>query len=163
MIIGITGHRPQQIDNNFDYTSSAWQWIRSELTKTFEFHKPDMIISGMALGVDMLAVEVALDLGIKVRAAVPFEGQELKWPTAQQKIYRDLLSKCNDVFMVSDGGYAPWKLHARNQFIVDNSHFMVAVWNGNKLGGTFSTVVYAEKRERSIYQIDPVNKKVSWL
>lgn len=162
MIIGITGHRPQSVDNDFSLTSPIWQWVRAALREFFIESQPNIIVSGMALGSDTVAAEVAMDLNIKVRAAVPFKGQESTWPEESKQRYYKLLEKCHDVFEVSEPGYATWKLHARNQFIVDNSNFMVAIWNGDQKGGTWSAVNYAIKRKHAIKQINPKTKTVRW-
>jgi len=34
----------------------------------------------------------------------------------------------------------------RNKWIIDNSDELLAVWNGERKGGTFSAINYAEKK-----------------
>lgn len=162
MLVGVTAHRPQSIDNDFSLTSPKWEWISKELKGFFEDINPTVVVTGMALGGDMLAAEVAFDLDIKVRAVIPFEGQESLWEEDQKKRYHEILKNCFDVFYTAEGGYANWKLHARNHFIVDNTNVMCAIWNGGYEGGTGSTVKYAEKREKPIYQINPNKEYSGW-
>lgn len=108
----------------------------------------------MALGVDQWAAEICTDLGIPWTAAVPFEGQERKWPSASQQKYRALISKASSIHIVCDPGYAPWKMQARNEWMVDRCGLLIAVWDGTD-GGTANCVRYAESVGRRIERINP--------
>src|SRR6266571_4842958 len=101
MIVGITGHRSAKI-GGFSTPNPIHSYIVAEMRKHFIELKPDAIISGMALGVDTIAAELAIELGIAFTAAVPFVGQERVWPITSKKHYHNLLTKANTVHVVSD-------------------------------------------------------------
>jgi len=158
MIVGFTGHRKlggYKIPNpTYDYVEKQ---IKKTLTKNFQ--GVDKIISGMAIGADTLAVKVAIELGIPFIAAVPFAGQESKWPAFVQKEYRAFLKKADEVVVVSEGGYAPDKMQIRNEWIVDHSDAMIAIFNEFPKGGTYNCICYAENMKRPIYKINPTRAR----
>jgi len=111
-------------------------------------------ISGMALGVDTYFVQVCLELGIPFTAAIPFVGQESKWLPIQQKLYQYLLARAAKIVYVCEPGYERWKMQARNEWIVDHSDHMIAVFDGSP-GGTANAVLYAHKVNCPITRINP--------
>lgn len=155
MILGITGHRPSVLKFSYDIQSKDWNNIRTQLTDIFLKFQPEHIISGMALGVDFLAVDVALNNNIPFLAAVPFVGQESVWPKSSQDQYREYLEKAKEVVVVSEGGYSPSKLNIRNEYIVNNSDILIAVWNGNQSGGTYNCISYARSVGKDIIKVTP--------
>ena len=59
-------------------------------------------ISGMALGVDLWAAQIILDLReknpmLKLYCALPCEGQEKKWPADKQALYHSILKQADDI------------------------------------------------------------------
>ena len=101
----------------------------------------------MALGWDTVWAEALIELEVPFLAAIPFEGQESRWPQESQKKYHDLLKKADRVEIISPGGYAAWKMHVRNEWMVDNCDRVVALWDGGDDGGTAACVRYATKRK----------------
>jgi uncharacterized phage-like protein YoqJ len=101
------------------------------------------MISGMALGWDTAFAIATIRLGIPLVAAVPFSGQESRWPEAAQARYRSIIAAASDVIVVSPGSYAPAAMHARNRWMVDHCDALAALWNGSPDGGTAACVRYA--------------------
>lgn len=151
MIVAFTGHRPDKLGSYEPNEIS--NKVKGDITKALSELKPEKVISGMALGVDQIAAEVCIDLGIPFIAAVPFLGQESMWPLKSKEHYRYLLSKASDIEVVCDGGYAAWKLQKRNEWMVDNCNLLIAVWNGSD-GGTKNCFDYAQKVGRKTFIID---------
>lgn len=159
IILGITGHRPTNI-GGYKIPNPTYTKIYDQVLNTFKEINPKCIISGMALGTDQLAVKVAIESGIPFIACVPFIGQESIWPAESQKEYQRLLSLAQEVVIVSPGSYSAQKLMIRNQWIVENSDEILAVWNGQTQGGTYSCVQLAQKAISSgllnkLHIIDP--------
>ena len=151
-IVAFTGHRPDKIGG---YNPNPLQdKIRKAITDVLIKIQPEKAISGMALGVDQWAAEICIDLKIPLIAAVPFKGQERIWPQKSKDHYFYLLDKAAEVKIISDGGYAGWKMNKRNEWMVDNCALLIAVWDGTK-GGTSNAVKYAESINRDTYRIDP--------
>jgi uncharacterized phage-like protein YoqJ len=153
MIIAGTGHRPSKcggfiIPNpTFNYICKTTELIliRENLTK---------IITGMALGYDTWLAQIAYKLKIPFIAAIPFVGQESIWPKESQVIYRKILDLANEVVIVSEGSYNVQKMQIRNEWMVNNSDKVLAIWDGSN-SGTGRCVDYARKIGKEIIQINP--------
>jgi uncharacterized phage-like protein YoqJ len=160
MIIAGTGHRPKYLNNEYDCKGPYSDYIRASIQKIIETKKPVKIISGMALGVDTILAEIALANKIPLIAAVPFQGQESRWPKSSQEKYHQILSQATDIIFVADDikttNCAHTAMHARNKWMVDNCTELIAVLHkGRRYGGTYQTVIYAKKVQRPIIHIDP--------
>jgi uncharacterized phage-like protein YoqJ len=77
-------------------------------------------ISGMAIGVDMWAAEIVLDLKraypqdtIELIAAIPFEGQANKWSVEYRDRYFDILAQADQAFIFQE--HYTKKLYARKK------------------------------------------------
>lgn len=154
MRIAVTGHRPDKLGREYDYQGPYSSFIRQEIKKILQDRNPTQAISGMALGVDTIFAQEALNLQIPLLAAIPFNGQECKWPTASQKLYHEILQNAlTTLHVVCDGGYNSAKMQIRNEYMVNNCDVLVAVWNGMQ-GGTLNCVRYAEKQQREGQQLE---------
>jgi uncharacterized phage-like protein YoqJ len=160
MILGITGHRPPGLgcDYGYNFEDIQYKKILNAITRKLKELKPTQIISGMALGADTYAVQAALQLDIGYIAAIPFEGQENKWPMKAQDYYCHLLREADDVVIVSSGGYSPDKMNIRNRWIVNNSNGLLAIWNGSTGSGTYNCIDYARTNyHEDKYPIEVIN------
>lgn len=152
MIIALTGHRPDKLGNEWNMDGPISQYLMKEFKTILDKLKPDGVISGMALGADMIWAQAAVDMKVPFLAAVPFRGQESKWPHKTQEYYRELLSMAYRVVYTSDGEHASWKFQERNKKMVDACTLLVAVWDGTN-GGTANCYKYAKSIGREIHRI----------
>lgn len=143
MIVAVTGHRPGKI-GEYDYYHSKREWIRNRMREELLDLRPTKTISGMALGVDQDFAQVSLELTIPFLAALPFIGQESRWPKSSQDYYWWLIERADDVVVVSPGEYSAHKMQVRNEFMVDHCDILLAVWDGSD-GGTGNCVKYAQR------------------
>jgi len=152
-VMAATGHRPSKLNNEYKGTGPLSQAIKEELRKVLREHKPSKVITGMALGVDMLWAEVALEEGIPVAAYIPCAGQDSVWPEFSRKRYKNILDQCleSKTFAIK---YSSAGMQKRNQAMVDDSAILVAVWDGTT-GGTANCVNYAQKVGRETIRINP--------
>jgi uncharacterized phage-like protein YoqJ len=164
MVIGITGHRPHKL-GGYDDKSNRCEPIKAVIKKCFLQAKPVCIVSGMALGVDQWAVEVALELNIKVLALVPCIAQDSKWPPSSRKRYCELLDEIvkagGSVEYVTKNTYSPGCMQLRNQRIVDYATYMLAIWD-RSWGGTGSCVRLAKQASRPVTIIHPTSLEVAY-
>lgn len=156
MIVAFTGHRPDKL-GGYNLPNPTYSYVCQEIEKLLLELKPEKVISGMALGVDQWAANIAHKLGIPFIAAVPFTGQEKMWPTASKSIYNKLIKLASEVVIVCEGGYSPAKMQIRNEWMVDKCNNLIAVWDGTS-GGTGNCVEYATKVGRLIYRINPLDR-----
>jgi uncharacterized phage-like protein YoqJ len=142
VIIAATGHRPDKLGG---YSDRVYWHLVAVAEQYLHSQQPDEVISGMALGWDQAFAEAALQLGIPVCAAVPFDGQASRWPRRSRRHYEDLLSLAKWIHVVSPGPYELWKMQARNRWMVDNCNRLAALWNGTP-GGTANCLQYARRK-----------------
>lgn len=143
-IYAATGHRPPKVGG---YSTEA----RERLIRIAKYHlstsplgMPDKGISGMALGWDTAWAMALIQIGIPLIAAIPFEGQESRWTDPDKRLFNDIIKQAESVYVVSGGGYAGWKMQARNKWMVDHATRVTALWDGSP-SGTANCIGYAEK------------------
>lgn len=142
-----TGHRPEKLGGY-----ETWAYNALVVTAMTVLHslKPGKVISGMALGWDQALAEAALRMGVPFTAAIPFKGQESRWPKESQERYRWLLGKADEVVDTSEGQpYHPRLMQVRNEWMVDNCDLLVALFDGTP-GGTANCVKYAKRVGRPV-------------
>ena len=157
-----TGHRPQSLPFRFNENDERCIDLKRRLKDTIiEMITQNGVthfISGMAIGVDMYAAEIVLELketypNISLEAAIPCENQSAKWAEQLRNRYNDILEKC-DIHTVLQHSYTADCMHKRNKYMVDNSDWIIAVWNG-KPSGTGKTVKYATMHGIEVIRIEP--------
>lgn len=151
-VVAGTGHRPDKLGGYGD--DVLQQLYRLALRKLREI-EPSKVISGMALGWDTALAMAALKLDIPLVAAVPFAGQESRWPQRSQERFRAICRAATTVHVVSPGGYSGAKMQARNEWMVDRCDVLLALWNGTA-GGTANCVAYAQRRQDATGLFPPV-------
>lgn len=154
MKVAFTGHRPDKL-GGYKLPNPTYVSVCRKIKAALEELKPEVAISGMALGIDQWAAHICTKLNIPFIAAIPFVGQEAIWPLESKRIYKILLTKAQSQYIVSEGGYSAQKLQIRNEYLADNCDILIAVYNGDKSGGTANCVKYAEQKEKKIYLINP--------
>lgn len=169
MIISITGHRPNGLPKEYGYNlnNEAWTKLKEYIEVTIEecykyAPKEELtLITGMAIGVDTAFWEVAAKLrknnpNIRIEAALPFVGQEKKWTEKSQKQYKKMLSESDKVTIVSEEGFATYKMMTRNRYMVNKSDIIIAVIC-KETGGTAQCVKYAKEHNKVVIEINPKN------
>lgn len=106
-------------------------------------------LSGMAKGTDLVAAEIVLrlresDPRLKLACAMPFEGFGHHWPDGWAERMRHVLENADGVHYVSKT-YSPAVFQQRNQWLVDHSGRVIAVFTGER-GGTKNTLDYARRK-----------------
>lgn len=139
-----TGHRPEKLNMQ---ENTVKKYLQSEIVSSIQKGYATFI-SGMARGVDMWAAEIVLEVKkkspqIKLIAAVPFEGFESKWSYENKKSYNKILSNADLIrYICPKFSYSSYQI--RNEWMVNHSSKVIAVWNGKK-SGTKNTIDYANK------------------
>lgn len=147
-----TGHRPKYLQWGYDETKPEFKVFRDKLKITINeliARGARTFLTGMAEGFDMIAAELILELkaennDIELIAVIPCEEQEKRWSISQQERYRNLLEKCDECKVLSKY-YTRDCMLSRNKYLIENSDFCVACWNGRP-SGTGMTVRLAEKK-----------------
>ena len=91
---------------------------------------------------------------------LPHEGQADKWSDSAQDRYHSILEKADSVEYVSREYYDGCMLD-RNHRLVEAAGTLLAVYNGERRGGTAATVRYARKLDRRIIILNPTTLEVT--
>ena len=157
-----TGHRPQLIPYLWNESSSQSVKLKEEMKSAIidliENYNVAHFISGMALGVDIIAAEIVLELkkkyqDITLECAIPCETQANKWTEKYRDRYFSII-EMSDKETLLQTHYTADCMHKRNRYMVDKSDYVIAVWNGSP-SGTGKTVLYAKENNKQIIQIKP--------
>lgn len=163
-----TGHRPNKL-NGYKAKDNAelLYKLKDIIVDHIENKGVTTFISGMALGIDMWSARIILALKesaypeIDLVCAIPCKNQYAIWK--DQKVIDEwhyIISKATIVHYVSDESYTAWCLHDRNKWMVDNSNYVIAVWDGTS-GGTANCIKYAKKNNRNILNLNPNTLEIS--
>lgn len=155
MILAITGHRPHKLGGYYTPNPCS-DAVMLKLHDSLKTLQPEVVLTGMALGVDQWTAQLCVEMQIPFDAVIAFEGYEAKWPDKAQKRYRNMLTLARKVEMLSPGPYRPSLLHHRNHWLVDHSDALLAVWDGRPGSGTAACVDYAvsKKDPKPAYRLD---------
>ena len=166
-----TGHRLQHLPFGMNEDDARCadlnETLKEQIINLIEAENVTHFITGMALGIDLYAAEIVLDLkarypNITLESAIPCETLAVKWSMAQRERYYDIAARCDKETMLQSR-YSPDCMDKRNRYMVDHADFIIAVWDGRP-SGTGKTVTYARGRNgKSIIVIDPVTLAVERL
>lgn len=176
--ICFTGHRPNKL-GGYDWNSPTNVNVRNGLSRLLESaitkypNDSFKFFFGGALGFDQMAFDVVYELKeihkdtvIEMVVAVPFKDQPKKWFNREDLVrYQEQLELADEIVYVDsldyykrlnvdEGLYHPAKLQIRNEYMVDNSNLVIALWDGTK-GGTANCVSYAKKLNKQIVCLNP--------
>lgn len=175
-----TGHRPSKL-GGYDWMTeknlNIMRALRKEIVTLIKIKSVNRFIFGGAIGIDQMAFAVALKLKrekypeIRLIIAVPFRNQFVKWNKKDQDKYSKYLQDADEVVYVDElegtryyctlagiGNYHRDKMQIRNEYMVDQSDFVIAVWDGTS-GGTANCVRYAIEKNfefnKNLIQLKP--------
>lgn len=155
-VIAGTGHRPPRLGLSYSrsdfnkLTDFALRYLRSRDDCAFTTLS---VVSGMALGWDQALALAAIRLELSLTAAIPFDGQHLRWPKEAQNLYKLILRQASHVHCVGSSDRAVASFHARDRWMIGNSDETLALYDGKSYGGTHKTIQYAEKQNKPITNI----------
>lgn len=151
-----TGHRPEKLSWS---EKEVIAWLDAEIRKAIGDGFVTFI-PGMARVVDIWAAEIVLRLRdegkpIQLICASPFEGFERSWSEDCKQRYIAVMRQADIVKCVCQG-YSRSCFQIRNEWMVDRSARVIAVYNG-EAGGTRNTLKYAHNHSKEIMSIQQVD------
>lgn len=156
MKVAMTGHRADKVAL---YNKG---YIRHQIRAAFNDLKADLVIQGMCDGIDLMAAKYAYDLHIPFWSVRPWMGHHAAPGWQDWYLNARVYAERVIVLDKSKKYTGPWLYHNRNKWMVDNCDVVVAVWDGERSGGTFATVRYALGK-KPIWHINPKAYEVGWL
>lgn len=178
--ISFTGHRPNKL-GGYQWGNKIQKEVSKEIEKNIldiierTEEKEIVFYSGGAIGVDQIAFEVVdslkeviwfidEDITIKNNIAIPFKDQDRLWRINDKERYKSQKKRADNVIYVDtekgyetygaeEGKYDVRKMQKRNEYMVDNSDILIAIFDGSK-SGTKNCIDYAKKHNKEIIIID---------
>lgn len=162
-----TGHRPNKFPWRYNEADERCVALKSALAEQIAALAKAGITDfycGGADGVDCWAALIVLKLreknsALKLHLILPHEGQADRWSDPAQERYRSILEQADSVEYVSREYYEGCMLD-RNHRLVEAAGVLLAVYNGERRGGTAATVRYAQKQGKKIIILDPISLKI---
>lgn len=147
-----TGHRPEKLD-------ISEPEVKSLLEKAIDNAIADgyvTFITGMARGTDIWAAEIVLEKkkqnnGLHLICAIPHHGFEKNRSFLEKQRYNRIIKNADYVTTISDHYYRAC-YQKRNEWMVDRSSLVIAVWN-EQPSGTKNTIDYAKRKAIKIINI----------
>ncbi|MCB9755157.1 MAG: DUF1273 family protein [Myxococcales bacterium] len=147
--IAVTGHRPPRLGG---YTPEVDELLARLADHTLAELEPARVLTGMAQGWDLAIAEACARAGVAFTAALPFADPDARWPAPQRARLGRLLEQAASVELISPSP-GPGAYHVRDRWMVERAELLVALWDGARQGGTFSTVRSAEKRGVPVHNV----------
>ncbi len=163
-----TGHRPRKLPWGYNEADTRCVALKKalagEIAKLVDAGYTDFF-TGMAEGTDTWAALAVLALkkenpALKLHCVLPCEGQTDGWSASARELYISILGRADEVIYVSRE-YSKNCMLKRNRYLVDHTACLLAVYNGERRGGTAMTVRYAQKLGRKIIVLDPRTETVA--
>lgn len=166
-ICAFTGHRPRKFpwrNNEAVGDCVELKKVLAEQIKKLADNGVTDFLTGLALGVDTWAALSVLGLqkenpALKLHCILPGREQADPWTVSERGVYQSILEQADSVVYVNRN-YTRNCMLERNHFLVDHCDFLLAVYNGERRGGTAATVRYAQKANREIIVIDPISRDI---
>ena len=163
MSAAFTGYRPGKLPFGYDLSHPDAIRLREALMREYINlinHGYRFFLTGGALGSDLMAAEVILELKreypdakIAHMLCAPCYHYTAKWPGAERERLDKIASK-SLVSFISQTEYYNGCMQKRNRYMVDTSRVLLAVYDGLP-GGTKSTVEYARSKNKKLVIINP--------
>jgi len=147
-----TGHRPDKMEfGEKEIKPLLEKAIDEAISKGFV-----TFITGMAMGTDIWAAEIVLDRrkkndDIHLICALPHPGFENRRSFVEKKRFSKIIKNADLVKEINDH-YFTGCYQVRNEWMVDRSNLVIAVFNGQK-SGTKNTVDYAKKKNVQVVNV----------
>ena len=147
-----TGHRPDKIElGEKEIKPLLEKAIDEAISEGFV-----TFITGMAMGTDIWAAEIVLDRkkknkNLHIICALPHPGFESRRNFTEKIRFSKIIKKADLVKEINDH-YFTGCYQVRNEWMVDRSNLVIAVFNGQK-SGTKNTVDYAIKKGININNV----------
>lgn len=121
----VAGPRPHSLGADFGLRDQIWRRISRKVA--FHIQDADLVMSGGAIGVDLVALIVAHRMGKKTKLFAPYSGQEREWPPEAQRIYFTVCRQIDEIFPFPGGSPDKFKPIARNRRMLEEADRLVAV------------------------------------
>ncbi|MEK6862502.1 MAG: SLOG family protein [Nanoarchaeota archaeon] len=152
MNICFLGHRPSDLGgwNENELQKNIKRNIKNILVESFASNKDLVVLTGLFLGPEMWAGEIAYELKIPYKVYIPFKDPHSKWikKTAQQ--YTFLKNHAASKETIDRGHFDPKKIYEKDMYLVNESEKVYVCFVK-----MVPIIKYAKKLNKQIIDIMP--------
>lgn len=134
MKIAITGHRSVRLNGQEE---KVRLWIKEQLINFRACYKEIELLNGMAKGVDQIAAQEAINLGIPLICLFPYRRKLNEFEEL-------IVAEAAKIIWVSDVYIGKNVYFERDRRMVNECDVLLVVWDGIKTGGTYYTYKHAQ-------------------
>lgn len=143
--MALTGHRPVRLNYSQYLETNDWRRMIDWLKEQIQILGVTDAYCGMADGCDCVYALAAIELKkenypIKLHCILPCENYNSSY------YMHDLIKKHADTWVALSKEFYKGCDSARDQYMVDHSDKLFAIWDGIKSGGVYSTIRKAQKK-----------------
>ena len=148
--VAFSGHRTNRIAK---FTANREKLFREVAFDTFAAIESYCIKKGF----DLIAAEEVLNLKkryphIRLKCVVPFKGQAERYTQADKRRYDTILAQADEVVTLQDG-YTEGCFLRRNDYLLENSAFLMVYYDAVAIGGTFYTLKRAVEQKKKFANV----------
>lgn len=114
----------------------------------------EKFLVGMSRGADFLFADVLSERKLSWIAVIPCADQTLFWNEIDRSHHQSLIDKVDNMIVLHNN-YKRGVMHYRNEYMVDKSEMLLAIYDGSRRGGTYHTVGLALKKQKKVVQFNP--------
>ena len=136
-VLVVMGHRPPDLGGYGEnlFAAAVREQLRAVIEAKAAMHEDLVVISGMNLGAETLAIEAAAEVSVPYEAILPFPHSESRWPSDSQKRFRSLVDQARKVRTLErktpdSNQKVAGSFRRREAWIRRNADEAIVVWDG---------------------------------
>ena len=136
-VLVVMGHRPPELGGYGEnlFAAAVREQLRAVIEAKATMHEDLVVISGMNLGAETLAIEAAMEASVPYEAILPFPHPESRWPSDSQKRFRSLVDQARKVRTLErktpdSNQKVAGSFRRREAWIRRNADEAIVVWDG---------------------------------
>ena len=158
MKLALTGHHPQRLGYNENINHPDWYPVIDWMKEQIVSNEATDVYSGMASGCDMAFAIAAIKLkqygyDVKLHCILPCKNYN-----SSEEMYYYIKNRADEWVELADEFYKGCD-NVRDQYMVDHCDKLMAVWDGAKSGGVWSTIRKAQNQGKDVIYYQEVLSK----
>ena len=182
LVFSIFGHKPPEL-GGFDELSPLNRWVKfslkSLLSHITRINPGSTFLCGGHPGTEMWGCEELLAIkskhperNIRVVLVLPFpnlsgrspDGSELgghHWPLSTHNRLKNIMSKADEVKVLSEGPYSSWRLRSRDEWVIMESSGVIAVLKPEETKNpVYHALKLADRKGIQVCIVDPIKETI---
>jgi hypothetical protein len=149
MIVTGIAHPPVRLHERSNLPSTELVYLAMRALR--QYHATRLITS-LAWGWEQALANAAIEMEIPYTVAIPYPGREVEWQREPRIRYYDLLARAAEVYRVADC-YSNTAVMEGHCWRVDRADLVLALWDYEFTGDTFSTIRYALQAGKKVQNL----------